>query len=62
MQTITTESENETWTHIAPLLDGAMEKLGQKDHDALVLRFLRTRILQKWARLWARARTRPRCA
>ena len=39
MQTITTEPENETWTHIAPLLDGAMDKLGRKDHDALVLRF-----------------------
>jgi RNA polymerase sigma factor (sigma-70 family) len=39
MQIITTEPENETWTHIAPLLDGAMERLGRKDHDALVLRF-----------------------
>jgi len=39
MQTIPTEPESETWTHIEPLLDGAMEKLGQKDHDALVLRF-----------------------
>ena len=39
MQTITNEPENNTWTHIAPLLDGAMDKLGQKDHDALVLRF-----------------------
>ncbi len=29
----------ETWNQIAPLLDGALEKLGQKDHDALVLRF-----------------------
>jgi RNA polymerase sigma factor (sigma-70 family) len=29
----------ETWNQIAPLLDGAMEQLGQKDHDALVLRF-----------------------
>ena len=29
----------ENWTHIAPLLDGALERLGQKDHDALVLRF-----------------------
>ncbi|HUB86802.1 MAG TPA: sigma-70 family RNA polymerase sigma factor [Verrucomicrobiae bacterium] len=29
----------ETWNQIAPLLDAAMEKLGQKDHDALVLRF-----------------------
>ncbi len=32
-------SAAETWTQIAPLLDGAMDKLGQKDHDALVLRF-----------------------
>ena len=32
-------SAEETWTQIAPLLDGAMDKLGQKDHDALVLRF-----------------------
>jgi RNA polymerase sigma factor (sigma-70 family) len=28
-----------SWNQIAPLLDGAMEQLGQKDHDALVLRF-----------------------
>jgi|GEM_PF-2592461 len=33
------ETEAETWQQIAPLLDGAMEQLGQKDHDALVLRF-----------------------
>ncbi|MGH7951035.1 MAG: TIGR03435 family protein [Limisphaerales bacterium] len=33
------EIETETWNEISPLLDGAMEKLGQKDHDALVLRF-----------------------
>jgi RNA polymerase sigma factor (sigma-70 family) len=32
-------SPEETWPQIAPLLDGAMERLGQKDHDALVLRF-----------------------
>src|SRR5471030_2757818 len=31
--------QEETWNQIAPLLDGAMEHLGQKDHDALVLRF-----------------------
>jgi RNA polymerase sigma factor (sigma-70 family) len=29
----------ETWNQIAPMLEGAMEQLGQKDHDALVLRF-----------------------
>jgi uncharacterized protein (TIGR03435 family) len=40
MQSILNEAEPvETWNQIAPLLDGAMEKLGQKDHDALVLRF-----------------------
>jgi RNA polymerase sigma factor (sigma-70 family) len=40
MQSILNEAESEeTWNQIAPLLDGAMEQLGQKDHDALVLRF-----------------------
>jgi uncharacterized protein (TIGR03435 family) len=42
MQSILNEAEpmhEESWNQIAPLLDGAMEKLGQKDHDALVLRF-----------------------
>jgi uncharacterized protein (TIGR03435 family) len=33
----------ETWTHIAPLLDAAMGKLGKKDHDAVVLRFFENR-------------------
>jgi RNA polymerase sigma factor (sigma-70 family) len=33
----------ETWQQIAPLLDGAMEQLGRKDHDALVLRFFEGR-------------------
>jgi RNA polymerase sigma factor (sigma-70 family) len=39
MQSTLNEPESEAWRQIAPLLDGAMEKLGQKDHDALVLRF-----------------------
>ena len=42
MQNVLNESEpthEETWNEISPLLDGAMDKLGQKDHDALVLRF-----------------------
>ncbi|HEY1788497.1 MAG TPA: TIGR03435 family protein [Verrucomicrobiae bacterium] len=38
-QSIMNEPEPETWAQIAPLLDHAMEKLGKKDHDALVLRF-----------------------
>jgi RNA polymerase sigma factor (sigma-70 family) len=44
MQTILNEpASDETWTQIAPLLDGALEKLGQKDHDAVVLRFFEGR-------------------
>ena len=40
MESTLNEAESaETWNQIAPLLDGALEKLGQKDHDALVLRF-----------------------
>ena len=35
--------QEETWSQIAPLLDGAMEQLGQKDHDALVLRFFQNK-------------------
>jgi RNA polymerase sigma factor (sigma-70 family) len=35
--------QEETWYQIAPLLDGAMGQLGQKDHDALVLRFFEGR-------------------
>ncbi|MGD0743950.1 MAG: sigma-70 family RNA polymerase sigma factor [Verrucomicrobiota bacterium] len=37
------EAEAEIWMQISPLLDAAMEKLGQKDHDALVLRFFENR-------------------
>ena len=46
MQSILNEAANEpaeSWNQIAPLLDGAMEQLGQKDHDALVLRFFEGR-------------------
>jgi len=34
---------DETWGQIAPLLDEAMEKLGEKDHAALVLHFFENR-------------------
>jgi RNA polymerase sigma factor (sigma-70 family) len=37
--TLNEPAHEETWNQIAPLLDGAMEQLGRKDHDALVLRF-----------------------
>ena len=48
MQSILNEpAADETWTQIAPLLDGAMEQLGQKDHDALVLRFFENKNLSE---------------
>jgi hypothetical protein len=43
MQSILNEPEAETWQQIAPLLDAAMEKLGQKDHAAVVLRFFQNK-------------------
>lgn len=39
MQSALNDPEPDAWKHIAPLLGGAMEQLGQKDHDAVVLRF-----------------------
>lgn len=39
MQNQEPESTPEAWAQIAPHLDAAMAELGQKDHDALVLRF-----------------------
>ena len=43
MQNTVNQPEPETWMHIAPLLEHAMEKLGPKDHDALVLRFFQNK-------------------
>lgn len=36
-------TEGELWGEITPLLDTAMERLGSKDHDALVMRFFEGR-------------------
>jgi RNA polymerase sigma factor (sigma-70 family) len=41
--TLNETASDETWSQIAPLLDGAMGQLGQKDHDAVVLRFFESR-------------------
>ena len=43
MQPRLNEPEPDLWTEIAPLLDTAMEQLGQKDHDAVALRFFENR-------------------
>ena len=41
MQSILNEPEPEVWPQIAPLLDVAMERLGEKDRNAIVLRLFR---------------------
>jgi len=38
-------ADDNIWQQIAPLLDDALGKLGQKDHDALVLRFFENKSL-----------------
>ena len=47
MQSVLNESESDAWTHIAPLLDTALARLGEKDHDAIVLRFFEGRSLNE---------------
>jgi RNA polymerase sigma factor (sigma-70 family) len=39
MQSLINEPEPEIWTQIAPMLDLAMEHLGNKERDAVLLRF-----------------------
>jgi RNA polymerase sigma factor (sigma-70 family) len=43
MQSQLTETEPSAWMQIEPLLDSAMAQLGEKDHDAVVLRFFEGR-------------------
>ena len=45
MQSTLNEPEPDAWRQIAPLLDDALARLGQKDHDALVLRFFENKSL-----------------
>ncbi len=47
MQTILNEPEPEIWPQIAPLLDDAMERLGEKDRNAIVLRFFENKNLRE---------------
>ncbi len=49
MQSLVNEPETEAadWTQIAPLLDGAMAGLGEKDHSAIVLRFFEGKDLKQ---------------
>lgn len=49
MQAVLNENDatSKTWTQIAPLLEAALEHLGQKDHDAIVLRYFNDRSMSE---------------
>src|SRR5476651_732795 len=44
-----TLSETETWTQIAPLLDDAIAKLGERDRDAILLRYFENKSAREMA-------------
>jgi RNA polymerase sigma factor (sigma-70 family) len=50
MQSLADETEPEVWRQIAPLLEDGMARLGEKDRDALVLRFFEGKSFQEIAR------------
>jgi len=39
MQSLANETETELWLQMAPLLEDAMGQLGEKDRNAIALRF-----------------------
>jgi RNA polymerase sigma factor (sigma-70 family) len=47
MQSLSNETEPEYWPQIEPLLEDAMGRLGDKDRDAIVLRFLEGKNLRE---------------
>ena len=47
MQSVLNEPESDAWIRISPLLDGALEHLGEKDHNAIVLRFFEGKDLKQ---------------
>ena len=47
MQSASNEPEPNAWMQIAPLLEDALERLGRKDHDAIVLRFFEGRSMRE---------------
>ena len=40
-------SADQTWQRLAPLLDNAMDQLGETDRNALILRFFQDEPLQR---------------
>jgi len=49
MQTLSDTPENDEWLRIAPLLDAAVDRLGEKDRRAIVLRFFEQKSLNEVA-------------
>jgi len=47
MQSLTNETEAEVWRQIAPQLDDAMARLGDRDRNAIVLRFFENKNLRE---------------
>ena len=47
MQSLSNETEPEIWPQIVPLLDDAMGRLGEKDRNAVVLRFFEGKSFQE---------------
>ena len=47
MQSTLNEADSDAWQHIAPLLDEALNRLGTKEHDAVVLRFFEGKELKE---------------
>ena len=45
MQSLSNEPEPDVWPQIAPLLDDALDRLGERDRHAIVLRFFENRSL-----------------
>jgi len=47
MQSIPSQAKPDTWMHISPLLEDALNSLGQTDHDAVILRFFEGKELKE---------------
>jgi RNA polymerase sigma factor (sigma-70 family) len=47
--TLHSQHDNETWAHLAPLLDEAIGKLGAKERDAVVLRYFKNNSVRQMA-------------
>ena len=47
MQSLLNEPDSTAWSQIAPLLDEALNCLGEKEHDAVVLRFFNGKELKR---------------